>query len=924
MANAVTMQQLQDASQDAETLEQIVNGAPNTTVTTRLGRVVPTLATHSDNLTTDGIVQDNKTQRQVNTELDTKINSVSGGYFKAFDTLANLNAATGMTMGQVAKVMSDTAANNGDYRYNGTAWVKGYDALTDAKNYVKNNGWATVTPLAASNINYTTADRKLTFANTIYVVTGTDRYQLTTPQALTLSANQIYRIEYIVATNTISAVAHNASRTDGSLVLGFVTAAADKITTYDFLYTVDGVVQSPPHNGTLINTVSSRINFDDTNAQLVFSTSVRIKTPYVSILTDSIDVANRTVSYSGLTGTYYLEYDLTKKSFRFRLASVQQPINTADLAQVTFASGKVTEIKGIDIYTSPISAANPPQDGQLFTNNPANIVFDTTAKTLTIASGVRVRHANYSATTSGVKTIAIPASGAANRLVYNTKNDTFSFVATSTVTDKDTINVGTLYFTNTSVYVVSGIDIYTLDGKQFVGCAAQASTNVGVKTGYLIAYDRSNINFDFINNKIIIADQKVRLATSTDVPIHLPATTIDLTGNDPQFAYRLLYNTSSATFRVLRALYAVDDNEVQLAVFTPKLNAVDGVALYSINGKESTALKDSLTTTNFNVPYIKTDADYEQPTLPAYNDLITADTDYTKLIARYDALMAANPDYITKTALGNDSSGNMMYQYQFCTKEVDTATVASKKPKIIMVANTHGWEKAGTYHLYFALKEICERWQQDAKLEALKWGVNFIIIPVVNMYGFATGTRKNANGVDIERNYAANWAFNSDTTSDVYAGTAPFTEAEAVMVDSVLAANTDAIYFGSHHNFSGLAAGNFLWNPSATNFGVNLAKTLAIGQTLRAKKRYTFIPQTNDYYIGYADLGAPGGSSAMQATKTYGIQGSSFECCQALAQEPNHPPFSSAVATLGVEMLINWWLLNVKYATQLYNSRINL
>ena len=135
MANTVTMQQLQDASKDAETLEQIVNGAPNTTVTTRLGRVVPTLATHSDNLTTDGIMQDNKTQRQINTETETKINSVSGGYFKAFDTLANLQAATGMTTGQVAKVMNDTAANNGDYRYNGSAWVKGYDPLTDAKNY---------------------------------------------------------------------------------------------------------------------------------------------------------------------------------------------------------------------------------------------------------------------------------------------------------------------------------------------------------------------------------------------------------------------------------------------------------------------------------------------------------------------------------------------------------------------------------------------------------------------------------------------------------------------------------------------------------------------------------------------------------------------------------------------------------------------
>lgn len=68
-------------------------------------------------------------------EVDTKVSAVSGGYIGAFATIAELNAKTGMTTGQVAKVMNDTTTtNNGDYRYTGSAWVKGYDALTDAKN----------------------------------------------------------------------------------------------------------------------------------------------------------------------------------------------------------------------------------------------------------------------------------------------------------------------------------------------------------------------------------------------------------------------------------------------------------------------------------------------------------------------------------------------------------------------------------------------------------------------------------------------------------------------------------------------------------------------------------------------------------------------------------------------------------------------
>lgn len=70
------------------------------------------------------------------TEVDSKVNAVSGGYIGAFATLSELNAKTGMTTGQVAKVMNDTTTtNNGDYRYTGSAWVKGYDNSAEAKSY---------------------------------------------------------------------------------------------------------------------------------------------------------------------------------------------------------------------------------------------------------------------------------------------------------------------------------------------------------------------------------------------------------------------------------------------------------------------------------------------------------------------------------------------------------------------------------------------------------------------------------------------------------------------------------------------------------------------------------------------------------------------------------------------------------------------
>lgn len=101
-------------------------------------------------------------QTQINANLQTSINSVSGGYIGAFATLAELNAKTGMTAGQVAKVMNDTTAtNNGDYRYTGSAWVKGYDPSADAKTYTdtKINALDFSTPvMTGSDIYYKSKD----------------------------------------------------------------------------------------------------------------------------------------------------------------------------------------------------------------------------------------------------------------------------------------------------------------------------------------------------------------------------------------------------------------------------------------------------------------------------------------------------------------------------------------------------------------------------------------------------------------------------------------------------------------------------------------------------------------------------------------------------------------------------------------------
>lgn len=108
MADPITEQQLVDASTDAETLEQFTSGDENTTVTSRLGREYPSLAKMA------------------------RMTQMAGGLV-GFATKTELLAYTPVSGSrQLARVYGDgTTANNGDYYWNGSAWVKsGYDPAT--------------------------------------------------------------------------------------------------------------------------------------------------------------------------------------------------------------------------------------------------------------------------------------------------------------------------------------------------------------------------------------------------------------------------------------------------------------------------------------------------------------------------------------------------------------------------------------------------------------------------------------------------------------------------------------------------------------------------------------------------------------------------------------------------------------------------
>ena len=85
------------------------------------------------------------------------------------------------------------------------------------------------------------------------------------------------------------------------------------------------------------------------------------------------------------------------------------------------------------------------------------------------------------------------------------------------------------------------------------------------------------------------------------------------------------------------------------------------------------------------------------------------------------------------------------------------------KPKVVLIAGMHGNEPAPTAIL---------RTLRDGRSVH---GIDLWVVPAYNPDGLARGTRRNAHGVDLNRNYPYHWA---PLTGSYYSGPEPASEPE--------------------------------------------------------------------------------------------------------------------------------------------------
>lgn len=299
--------------------------------------------------------------------------------------------------------------------------------------------------------------------------------------------------------------------------------------------------------------------------------------------------------------------------------------------------------------------------------------------------------------------------------------------------------------------------------------------------------------------------------------------------------------------------------------------------------------------------------------------------------AKYDALMNRYPNYITKVNLGMCSDGvTPVYRYDFREPEPHRGVSGVKewsktKVKAIIVSGIH-WEWGGIFALYNALEEIAE----NPALFDLRRNTHIIVVPVCNPYAVANMSVRNANQVEIHRNFEVDFIYPGESGyieigERSHGGTAPLSEVETQYIDNIMKANTDAALFLSCHSFQSdsIWGTGFMWASPATSYMCNMGYRLIdklsnawvnkYGDTLRQgiADYKTDELADDDTRLGFAYLSITNGTEAKQATK-YGIQSVNLEVCDTFwvhgTTANPEPGLSSFTMSRGAETYVNFLL----------------
>lgn len=305
-------------------------------------------------------------------------------------------------------------------------------------------------------------------------------------------------------------------------------------------------------------------------------------------------------------------------------------------------------------------------------------------------------------------------------------------------------------------------------------------------------------------------------------------------------------------------------------------------------------------------------------------------TTAAQVYAMYDSLVTQYPQYITKEVLGNDDDGNEIALYRMTpvrgtvehATNVPTALYRTPKiPTVFINCGLHGNEHSSAFVTYLFFREMCAEWANNEIYEVLRHDVNYLVIPVANPSGWNAYTRKNGNGVDINRNFPTGFYPMSDSSNAQYGGSEPLTEKETQYIKSVLDNNVIDVLIDFHETArSSVSDENLImWVSTNSTYNLHIAQSCIEKMSRKFKKDYEWAMGAEGSH-GYTRLTLFEGMLKDEAVAS-GIKfASSFEVVSAWGLYDGAAAFDSIHAKTTVECFVNFLLYNLRQVRREYHQ----
>ncbi len=188
---------------------------------------------------------------------------------------------------------------------------------------------------------------------------------------------------------------------------------------------------------------------------------------------------------------------------------------------------------------------------------------------------------------------------------------------------------------------------------------------------------------------------------------------------------------------------------------------------------------------------------------------------YNEINDFMDSLATTYPTLVSsKYSIGQSIQGREIYGITI------TAPTDNIKSQIAFTGGQHAREWIGPATVLFIADQLCQNFGVDPQVDDMLTRFEFVIVPLINPDGYEYAHtnyrlwRKNRRnngdgtfGVDLNRNWSVGWGgpgSDSYTGSDVYHGTAPFSEPETTAISDYLLTLDNLVAYLDWHSYSQL------------------------------------------------------------------------------------------------------------------------